>query len=65
MTLRNKTSGAAFCFFNVKTDAIDGILDVVEYEVRKRFYHIINGEGITIPRIAVKCALDDIFSQHD
>ena len=65
MSLRKPISDAAFCFQNVKTDAIDRILDVVEYEVRKRFYHIINGEGTTIPRIAVKCALDDIFSQHD
>jgi len=65
MTLRNKISDAALCFDNTRTDAIERTIDIVEYEVRKRFYHIINGEGIVIPRIAVKCALDDIFGKSD
>lgn len=31
--------------------------------VRNRFKHIINGKGPIIPRIAIKIALDDIFSE--
>ena len=31
-----------------------------EQMIRKRFQHIINGEGLLIPRIAVKKAVDDL-----
>ena len=34
----------------------------LEDEVRERFKHIINGDGFLIPRIAVKIAIDDIFT---
>lgn len=36
--------------------------EAIEPIVRKRFKHIIEGEGFVIPRIAVKVALDDLFN---
>ena len=33
----------------------------IESIVRERFYWIINGTGICIPRIAAKAAIDEIF----
>lgn len=33
-----------------------------EKYVRNRFKNIINGNGLVIPRIAIKVALDDIFN---
>ena len=37
----------------------------IEDDVRQRFYHIINGRGTLIPRIAVKIAIDDIFGPEE
>ena len=37
-------------------------LKVFEAFVRYRFQHIIDGKGLVVPRVAVKIALDDIFS---
>ena len=38
---------------------------MIEFEkkVRDRFKHIIDGDGLVIPRIAVKIAIDDIFKE--
>lgn len=36
-----------------------------EKYVRNRFKNIVGGEGLVIPRIAVKIALDDIFKPDD
>jgi len=42
----------------------DNYIHLKDFEnfVRNRFEHIVNGAGPLIPRIAVKIALDDIFS---
>ncbi len=37
--------------------------DTIEEIVRKRFEHIINGEGAIIPRIAVRVAVDSLFEE--
>ena len=42
----------------------DYIIDQIEGRFRERFRYIINGEGPLVPRIAVKIALDDLFSKE-
>ena len=37
----------------------------IEARVRSRFENIMNGEGLTIPRIAIKVALDDLFDKSE
>lgn len=43
----------------------DNYIHLGDFEkyVRSRFNHIINGSGVFTTRIAVKIALDDVFSE--
>ena len=45
----------------------DNYIHIGDFEVfvRNRFKHIVDGAGFTIPRLAVKRALDDIFRDDE
>ena len=50
----------------VRLDIANGALTAlveIEAKIKDRFKNIIDGPGITIPRIAIKVAIDDIFPE--